>query len=165
MMGRMGRGGGKGRGTLAEHIGSSTVCWTFIVTKGRIGDNLQHCNRSLLVEHILVCNPQHFATIHNTAIASQQSTTLHKNAQITVRNALTPWHNKTIPQYNFVSSTRYVEHQREHFPISCTVTPLNWIHELHSTLCTTILQYCTTILARSGHWTWSPNPDFLKRYF
>ena len=32
----------KGRGTLAEHIGSSTVCWTFIVTKGRIGDNLQH---------------------------------------------------------------------------------------------------------------------------
>ena len=41
--GEDGEGGGKGRGTLAEHIGSSTVCWTFIVTKGRIGDNLQHC--------------------------------------------------------------------------------------------------------------------------
>ena len=133
--GEDGEGGRKGEGHVSGAYWQFHCLLDIHSYKGADwGQSTTLCNRSLLVEHILVCNPQHFATIHNTLITLQQSTTLHNNAQITVRNALTPCHNKTIPQYNFVSSTRYVEHQREHFPISCTVTPLNWIHELHSAL-------------------------------
>ena len=66
--GEDGEGGRKGEGHVSGAYWQFHCLLDIHSYKGADwGQSTTLCNRSLLVEHILVCNPQHFATIHNTS--------------------------------------------------------------------------------------------------